>query len=129
MGVDNDQHQGRGNVNNSCHQLLKRVCRERRYGKYYREVATDLCSTTGLPKGVELTHYNIIANAEQIVKKRILVGDSESGRARRARLELSGERWLAAVPMYHAFVSACICCCESYTKLTQITNRANPISV
>lgn len=65
---------------------------------------TNLCRTTGLPKGVQLTHYNILSNAEQIIKKRLLAGDSTSGRARRTRLELSSERWLAAVPMYHAFV-------------------------
>lgn len=60
--------------------------------------------TTGLPKGVELTHYNIISNAEQIISKRLLVGNNPSGRARRERLDTSSERWLAAVPMYHAFV-------------------------
>lgn len=60
--------------------------------------------TTGFPKGVELTHYNILANAEQIIAKRLLVADTPSGRARRERLDTSSERWLAAVPMYHAFV-------------------------
>jgi acyl-CoA synthetase (AMP-forming)/AMP-acid ligase II len=65
----------------------------------------DQDRTTGLPKGVELTHYNIISNAEQIIAKRLLVADSPAGRARRERLDTSSERWLAAVPMYHAFVS------------------------
>lgn len=66
---------------------------------------TNSPRTTGLPKGVELTHYNIVANAEQIIAKRLLVADTPSGRARRERLDTSSERWLAAVPMYHAFVS------------------------
>ncbi|KAL3443707.1 acetyl-CoA synthetase-like protein [Aspergillus insuetus] len=65
--------------------------------------------TTGLPKGVELTHYNIISNAEQIITKRLLVADSPTGRARRERLDTSIERWLAAVPMYHAFGQSYFC--------------------
>ncbi|RAH76351.1 acetyl-CoA synthetase-like protein, partial [Aspergillus japonicus CBS 114.51] len=65
--------------------------------------------TTGLPKGVELTHYNIIANAEQIIAKRLLVDNTEAGRARRDRLKASSERWLAAVPMYHAFGQSYFC--------------------
>ncbi|PYH81914.1 acetyl-CoA synthetase-like protein [Aspergillus uvarum CBS 121591] len=65
--------------------------------------------TTGLPKGVELTHYNIIANAEQIIAKRLLVEGTTAGRARRDRLDTSGERWLAAVPMYHAFGQSYFC--------------------
>lgn len=69
------------------------------------DAETNVPRTTGLPKGVELTHYNIIANAEQIIAKRLLVADTPSGRARRERLDTSSERWLAAVPMYHAFVS------------------------
>ncbi|KAL2785965.1 acetyl-CoA synthetase-like protein [Aspergillus keveii] len=65
--------------------------------------------TTGLPKGVELTHYNIISNAKQIIAKRLLVADSPAGRARRERLDTSSERWLAAVPMYHAFGQSYFC--------------------
>ncbi|KAH8688963.1 hypothetical protein BGW36DRAFT_433734 [Talaromyces proteolyticus] len=59
--------------------------------------------TTGTPKGVELSHYNVIANTVQITQKRSLVADSPEGRARKARLDVSGERWLAPLPMYHAF--------------------------
>ncbi|KAL3472698.1 acetyl-CoA synthetase-like protein [Aspergillus californicus] len=65
--------------------------------------------TTGLPKGVELTHYNILGNAEQIIAKRVLVADTPSGRARRQQLDTSSERWLAAVPMYHAFGQSYFC--------------------
>jgi len=60
--------------------------------------------TTGLPKGVEISHYNLIANAEQVHHKRSLVAHTSKGRARKERLELSGDRWLAALPMYHAYV-------------------------
>jgi long-subunit acyl-CoA synthetase (AMP-forming) len=62
--------------------------------------------TTGYPKGVEISHYNLIANAEQVNHKRNLVANTPKGRARKARLQVSGDRWLAAVPMYHAYVSS-----------------------
>lgn len=60
--------------------------------------------TTGLPKGVEISHYNLIANAEQVLHKRNLVANTPAGSARKERLDTSGERWLAPMPMYHAFV-------------------------
>ncbi|MFK8025522.1 MAG: AMP-binding protein [Ilumatobacter sp.] len=44
--------------------------------------------TTGLPKGVELTHHNLVANIEQ-VKHSILYGDDEVG--------------LAALPFFHIY--------------------------
>ncbi|KAH7127789.1 hypothetical protein B0J13DRAFT_645805 [Dactylonectria estremocensis] len=53
--------------------------------------------------GVELSHYNQIAQVEQIIFKRARVANSDEGRARAARLAESGERWLAPLPMYHAF--------------------------
>ncbi|KAF9892990.1 hypothetical protein FE257_012401 [Aspergillus nanangensis] len=65
--------------------------------------------TTGFPKGVELTHYNIISNAEQIISKRTLAPNTPSGHAHKERLDTSGERWLAAVPMYHAFGQSYFC--------------------
>jgi acyl-CoA synthetase (AMP-forming)/AMP-acid ligase II len=59
--------------------------------------------TTGLPKGVELTHYNLISNVEHLAFKRAKFGDNELAQHRRLVLPDSGERWLAALPMYHAF--------------------------
>lgn len=61
-------------------------------------------STTGLPKGVELSHYNVISNSMQLVHKRSIISDTLQGKARKARIDLSGERWLAPLPMYHAYV-------------------------
>lgn len=60
--------------------------------------------TTGLPKGVEVSHYNVVANSVQILHKRLLIPRDGKGRDRRARLDSSGERWLAPLPMYHAYV-------------------------
>ncbi|KAK5400809.1 hypothetical protein LTR06_011230 [Exophiala xenobiotica] len=65
--------------------------------------------TTGLPKGVEISHYNLVANSEQLLYKRNLVAKNSSGRARKERLDGSGERWLAPLPMYHAFGQAYSC--------------------
>lgn len=63
-------------------------------------------STTGLPKGVEISHYNLVANAAQVAFKRSLVGNSASGRERKGRIDIAGERWLAPLPMFHAYVSS-----------------------
>ncbi|KAL2802166.1 hypothetical protein BJX63DRAFT_426259 [Aspergillus granulosus] len=65
--------------------------------------------TTGTPKGVELSHYNVIANSVQCLQKRSLVADTPRGKARRARLDMSGERWMAPLPMYHAFGQIWFC--------------------
>ncbi|KAL2008687.1 hypothetical protein VTN00DRAFT_6881 [Thermoascus crustaceus] len=65
--------------------------------------------TTGLPKGVEISHYNLVANAEQVVFKRNIVGNTPEGRARKARVDASGERWLAPLPMYHAYGQTYYC--------------------
>jgi 4-coumarate--CoA ligase len=51
--------------------------------------------TTGVPKGVEITHYNYIANAEQVMALFRLRPDHDE------RLET--ERWLGFLPMYHAY--------------------------
>jgi long-subunit acyl-CoA synthetase (AMP-forming) len=59
-----------------------------------------------LPKGVELSHYNLVANAAQVIYKRGRFGENERGHSRKAHIEASGERWLASLPIYHAFVGA-----------------------
>ncbi|KIW78545.1 hypothetical protein Z517_08383 [Fonsecaea pedrosoi CBS 271.37] len=59
--------------------------------------------TTGLPKGVELSHYNLISNSAQNLFKRQLVADTPAGLARKSRLDSAGERWLAPFPMFHAY--------------------------
>lgn len=52
--------------------------------------------TTGLPKGVCVSHYNIVANAEQTIFMRYL------GASRKAN-----ERWLGFLPLYHAYGEIC----------------------
>jgi 4-coumarate--CoA ligase len=51
--------------------------------------------TTGLPKGVMITHYNYVANGEQIAHLFSLRPDYEE--------RIKTERWLCMVPMYHAY--------------------------
>ncbi|KAL4806523.1 hypothetical protein BDV18DRAFT_159695 [Aspergillus unguis] len=64
--------------------------------------------TTGLPKGVEISHYNAVANSVQLLAKRAIVTKAQ-GRDRKARLDLAGDRWLAPLPMYHAYGQAYYC--------------------
>ncbi|KAL3452152.1 hypothetical protein BJX65DRAFT_303864 [Aspergillus insuetus] len=65
--------------------------------------------TTGLPKGVEISHYNAVANSMQLLAKRDQVADTPKGRARKVRMQMSGDRWLAPLPMYHAYGQAYYC--------------------
>ncbi|KAL3454576.1 hypothetical protein BJX65DRAFT_315731 [Aspergillus insuetus] len=65
--------------------------------------------TTGLPKGVEISHYNAVANSTQLLYKRTLRSDDPKSRARKGRLDVSGERWLAPLPMYHAYGQTYYC--------------------
>ncbi|KAK4506928.1 hypothetical protein PRZ48_000661 [Zasmidium cellare] len=51
--------------------------------------------TTGLPKGVEISHYNYIANAAQTTALQALNPDFEEWRQR--------ARGIAFLPMYHAY--------------------------
>ena len=51
--------------------------------------------TTGLPKGVMISHHNVIANTEQSVFMRNLEQSSKS--------TAGSERWLGFLPLYHAF--------------------------
>jgi long-subunit acyl-CoA synthetase (AMP-forming) len=52
--------------------------------------------TTGLPKGVCVSHYNIVANSEQTIFMR----DQEQPYNPSSRPE---ERWLGFLPLYHAY--------------------------
>ncbi|KAL2840342.1 hypothetical protein BJX68DRAFT_258528 [Aspergillus pseudodeflectus] len=65
--------------------------------------------TTGLPKGVEISHYNAVANSTQLLYKRTLRTDDPKSRARKERLDTAGERWLAPLPMYHAYGQTYYC--------------------
>lgn len=52
--------------------------------------------TTGLPKGVMISHQNVIANCEQSVFMRDLEQSYEPS-------SRSEERWLGFLPLYHAY--------------------------
>jgi len=60
-----------------------------------RTVALNYSSgTTGVPKGVEITHYNYVANVCQVKHLASLAEDYDAKTAR--------ARWLCFLPMYHA---------------------------
>ncbi|KAM5347464.1 hypothetical protein ACJ41O_010469 [Fusarium nematophilum] len=71
--------------------------------------------TTGLPKGAEISHYNIVSNSTQVAFKRNMVANTEAGRARKQRIDLSGERWLAPLPMFHAYGQTYYCTTAAIT--------------
>jgi 4-coumarate--CoA ligase len=52
--------------------------------------------TTGLPKGVCVSHYNLIANTEQTIAMKYHGMDHGPGNA-------PPERWLGFLPLYHAY--------------------------
>ena len=52
--------------------------------------------TTGLPKGVCISHRNLISNAEQSIESRFRFTDSTAD-------NFTPERWLAFLPLYHAY--------------------------
>ncbi|KIX91959.1 uncharacterized protein Z520_12348 [Fonsecaea multimorphosa CBS 102226] len=58
--------------------------------------------TTGLPKGVCVSHYNIIANCEQTIVMR----DLETSYTPPARRQ---ERWLGFLPLYHSYGQLYMC--------------------
>lgn len=56
--------------------------------------------TTGLPKGVMITHYNLIANSEQT----IFLKNSEKPEFKRTgKYPVADERWIGFLPLYHAY--------------------------
>ena len=52
--------------------------------------------TTGLPKGVAITHHNLVANSAQAIFAQYHAIDTSPSTA-------SPERWLAFLPLYHAY--------------------------
>jgi len=54
--------------------------------------------TTGLPKGVCITHANLIANASQAISIKF-VGNKQG----RSEANPGSETWLAFLPLYHAY--------------------------
>lgn len=52
--------------------------------------------TTGLPKGVCISHYNIVSNTSQTIVAKYAGQEAEAGTHR-------DEKWLAFLPLYHAF--------------------------
>lgn len=51
--------------------------------------------TTGLPKGVCISHYNLVANSSQTIHVKLSRQSQEA--------DQGNERWLAFLPLYHAF--------------------------
>lgn len=65
----------------------------------HQTVALNYSSgTTGLPKGVEITHYNYVAHTLQMQHMDNLLADSMVRKA--------VDRWLCFLPMYHAMAQA-----------------------
>lgn len=56
--------------------------------------------TTGLPKGVMVTHYNLIANAEQTM---FLKNVEKPEFKRTGKYSVADERWIGFLPLYHAY--------------------------
>ncbi|CAF9933856.1 MAG: hypothetical protein ALECFALPRED_005773 [Alectoria fallacina] len=56
--------------------------------------------TTGLPKGVMITHYNLIANAEQTI---FLKNVEKPEFKRTGKYPAVDERWINFLPLYHAY--------------------------
>jgi 4-coumarate--CoA ligase len=62
-----------------------------------RQIATINFSsgTTGLPKGVCISHHNLVSNALQTMHVKLYETEGSA--------DLKNERWLAFLPLYHAF--------------------------
>jgi long-subunit acyl-CoA synthetase (AMP-forming) len=68
--------------------------------------------TTGLPKGVAISHHNLIANVEQA-----------SFITRIGRSAASDDRWIGFLPMYHAYgqLYFCLMCVQLKTPVYVMT--------
>ncbi|CZT14612.1 related to 4-coumarate--CoA ligase [Ramularia collo-cygni] len=85
--------------------------------------------TTGTPKGVEITHANIVANSSQLVFVRTLWNPNDPvSVARHERLGRSGERWLAPLPMYHAYGQIYYCVNAPRTQAKVFVMRSYTIT-
>ncbi|KAL4774504.1 hypothetical protein BDW60DRAFT_226922 [Aspergillus nidulans var. acristatus] len=60
-----------------------------------------------------ISHYNVIANSAQLLAKRAIISNDHKGKSRKERLDMTGDRWLAPLPMYHAYVFLPISQCPS----------------
>ncbi|KAL4997877.1 hypothetical protein BDV10DRAFT_194864 [Aspergillus recurvatus] len=56
-----------------------------------------------------ISHYNVVANSAQLLAKRATVSNDQNGKSRKERLDMAGDRWLAPLPMYHAYGQAYYC--------------------
>ena len=61
-----------------------------------------LSRTTGLPKGVMVSHHNIIANAEHCLYMRRLKS-ADPGSLQPTAFDGQEERWLSFLPLYHGY--------------------------
>ncbi|CBF88756.1 uncharacterized protein ANIA_00801 [Aspergillus nidulans FGSC A4] len=56
-----------------------------------------------------ISHYNAIANSSQLLAKRAIISNDHRGKSRKERLDMAGDRWLAPLPMYHAYGQTYYC--------------------
>lgn len=59
---------------------------------FFLVLSVVILRTTGVPKGVMVSHYNLVANVEQSVQIRPVVSEHPER-----------ERWIGFLPLYHAY--------------------------